>query len=188
MDLVPTPSKKTWNEESNVFSEASTRAVTEMGNVELYEFGETVRATQCPTCQRHSKGGAVHCVCGKCLMPSPEETERIKNRIDIIADPLHVVQQGNRGVRHGLEDWKTHHWKAKDATRNVKKRGFTTRRDGKMNPNIDRPNRYMNGPASAASFVDYLNTVDINFEATQEERTRCHNQYVLRWKDEKNLG
>ena len=73
MDLVSTPSKKDLKQEgvSNVFSEASKRAIKEMGNIELYELGETVRAAQCPTCLRHSKVGAVYCVCGKCLMPSP---------------------------------------------------------------------------------------------------------------------
>ena len=35
---------------SNVFSEESKRKLKEMGNIELYELGETVRTTQCPTC------------------------------------------------------------------------------------------------------------------------------------------
>ena len=48
---------------SNVFSEASKRAVKEMCTIELYELGETVRTTQCPTCLRHSEEGTVHCVC-----------------------------------------------------------------------------------------------------------------------------
>ena len=77
-----------------------------MGNIELYELGETVRTTQCLTSLRHSKEGTVHCVCGKCLMPLSEQTERIKNRIDIISDPLFVVKQGVRhGVVHGLAVW-----------------------------------------------------------------------------------
>ena len=42
-------------EGSNVFSEASKRAIKDMGNIELYELGETVRTTQCPTCFRHSE-------------------------------------------------------------------------------------------------------------------------------------
>ena len=46
---------------SNVFSEASKRAIKEMGNIELYELGETVRTT---TCLRHSKEGTVYRVCG----------------------------------------------------------------------------------------------------------------------------
>ena len=30
-------------------------------------------------------------------MPLPEQAEKIKNRIDIISDPLYVVKQGTRG-------------------------------------------------------------------------------------------
>ena len=35
-------------------------------------------------------------------------------------------------------------------------------------------------------FLDYFNPVEIKCEAAREERTRHQNQYVLRWKDEKN--
>ena len=35
---------------SNVFSEESKRKLKEMGNVELYELGVSVRKTQCPIC------------------------------------------------------------------------------------------------------------------------------------------
>ena len=49
---------------SNVFSEESKRKLKEMGNIELYELGESVRTTQCPTCLRHAKEGTINC--GKC--------------------------------------------------------------------------------------------------------------------------
>ena len=42
---------------SNVFSEESKRKLKEMGNIELYELGETVRTTQCPFCLKHFKEG-----------------------------------------------------------------------------------------------------------------------------------
>ena len=71
-----------------IMSEASRRTIKEMGNIESCELGETVRTTHCPSCLRYSKEGTVYCLCAKCLMPSPEQTERTKNRIDIISDPL----------------------------------------------------------------------------------------------------
>ena len=52
-------------------------------------------------------------------MPSPEQSEKIKNRIDIISNPLYVVKQGNSGERHGPEEWQCHYWTARDATNNV---------------------------------------------------------------------
>ena len=110
---------------SNEFSEASRRKIKDIGNIGLYELGETDRANQCSSCLRHSKEGTVYCVCGKCLMPSPEQTEKIKNRIDLISDPLYVIKQGTHGERHGPEE-RQYHWKAEDATTNVKKRRFTT--------------------------------------------------------------
>ena len=81
---------------SNVSSEASRRKIKEVGNVELFELGEAVRTTQCSSCLRYSKEGTVYCLCGKCLVPSPEQIEKHRNRIDIISDPLYVVKQGTQ--------------------------------------------------------------------------------------------
>ena len=71
-----------------------------------------------------SKEGTVYCSCGKNLMPSPEQTGKIQNRIDIISNPLYVIKQGKRRERHGPEEWQYHHWKARDATNNVIKRRY----------------------------------------------------------------
>ena len=111
---------------SNVFSEESKRKLKEMGNIELYELSETVRTTQCPTCLKHSKEGTIYCGCGKCLIPSQEHADKIKRRIDILADPLYVVKRGRQGERHGPEEWQYHHWKAVDAAKNCKKREYTS--------------------------------------------------------------
>ena len=35
-------------------------------------------------------------------------------------------------------------------------------------------------------FLEYLKTVKIEYKATWDERNRNKNQFVLRWKDEKN--
>ena len=93
---------------SSEFSEASRRKLKEMGNFELYELGEKVRTTQCYSCLRYSKEGTVYCLCGMC------------------SDALDVVKQGTHGERHGPEEWQYHHWKAKDATTNIEKRGYST--------------------------------------------------------------
>ena len=37
-------------------------------------------------------------------------------------------------------------------------------------------------------FLDYLETVEVECKATWDERHRYKNQFVLRWKDEKNPG
>ena len=108
----------------NVFSEESKRKLKEMGNIELYELGETVRTTQCLACLRNSKEGANYCGCGECLILSQEHTDKIKRRIDFHADPLFVVERRKTGERHGPEEWQYHHWKAVDAAKNCKKREY----------------------------------------------------------------
>ena len=97
---------------SNVFSEESKRKLKKIGNIELYEFGVTVRTTPCPTCL----------VTINLLWLSQEQTDKIKRRTDILADPLYVVKRGRARERHEPEEWQYHHWKSTDAARNCKKR------------------------------------------------------------------
>ena len=75
-------------------------------------------------------------------MPSPEQTEKIKNRIDTITDLVYVVNQGTHGERHGPKERQYRDWKAQDATTNVKKRGYSA--------SIEKLNRNMNGLSSTA--------------------------------------
>ena len=44
---------------SIVFSEESKRKLKDLGNIELYELGGTVRTTQCPNCLKQSKEGRI---------------------------------------------------------------------------------------------------------------------------------
>ena len=104
---------------SDVFSEESKRNLKEMGNIELYELSETVRTTRCPICLKHSKYGTIYCGCGKCLIPPNEHEEKIRKRIDILAEPLYVVKRGRQGQRHDHEEWQYHHWKAFDAAKKL---------------------------------------------------------------------
>ena len=71
---------------SSMFSKASRRTIK--GKVELYELGEISKTDQCQSCLRYFKEATVDCLCGICLMPSLEQTEKIKNRIDNKSSPL----------------------------------------------------------------------------------------------------
>ena len=90
--------------------------IKEMGNIEVHDLGETCRTIQCPSCLKKTKEGTVFFLC--------ERTEKIKNRIGIISNPLHIIKEGHTGERHVPTQWQHDHWKAKDATIAVKKRDF----------------------------------------------------------------
>ena len=72
----------------------------------------------------------------------------------VSVDPLCVIKRGVRGEHHGPEDWQCHHWKAKDATKNVKKIDYTTmaKRWKDVILHIEKLNRYIDGLSSTASF------------------------------------
>ena len=50
-----------------IFSEKSSRAIFEMGNVELIEVKKT--SIQCPSCLHHVFEGTFTCMCGKIIRP-----------------------------------------------------------------------------------------------------------------------
>ena len=52
-------------EDKMVFSEESTRAIFEMGNVELIELKKS--SMQCPSCLHHVFEGTFSCMCGKLI-------------------------------------------------------------------------------------------------------------------------
>ena len=154
-----------------------------MGNIELY------RKTQCPTCLKHSKEGTIYCGCGKCLMPSPGQREKIKNRTDILADLQNVVKRVKAGERHGPEEWHYHHWKAADASRNGRKREYESVAKKWIEDPDYRVTQQIHGwTVEYCMFLDCLKTIKINYKVIGEERDRYKNQFVLRWEDSKNPG
>ena len=136
---------------SNTFSEASRRTIKDLGNIELYDLGEISKTVQCPSCLKYSQKGTVYCLCGILVMLSLEQTEKIKNRIEIISNPLLNHKKGQSGERHGPAPWQYDHWKAKDATANVHKRGKNSIVHRLLTHNTQSLNGHMDGLLSTAS-------------------------------------
>ena len=182
MDLVPSPSAKTCNKKEQMCSARHQNVqLNKICNLELYEFGETIRTTQCLACLRHSEKSDSLLRCGKCLMPSPEQSERIRTRIDIISDPLYVVRQGVRGERHGQEDWQYHQLESQRCHEELQEKGSHYHCEKMERRSFTSRNSTGTWMDSRVPYLfHYLNTVDISHEATRPERTRYHNRYVFR--------
>ena len=110
------------------------------------KLSETVSTTRCSSCLLFSKEGTVYCLCGQCLMPSLEQTEKIKNRIDIISDPLYVVKQEHMENALDLRNNSAIIGKPKMPQRMSRKEDTQpSRKDGKMTLHIEKFNRNMDG-------------------------------------------
>ena len=64
-----------------VFSKESSRAVFEMGNVELIELKKS--SIQCPSCLQRVFEGTLLCKCGKLIKPEQDVMSRIKEAFEI---------------------------------------------------------------------------------------------------------
>ena len=66
---------------------------------------------------------------------------------------LYVVEQGDRGVRHDLKIGRNIIGEPKMPPATLRKEDSQpSRRDGKMNPHVEKHNRYIDGLSSTASF------------------------------------
>ena len=63
-----------------------------------------------------------------------------------------------------------------------------SRKDVKKTLNIEKTQREHGWTLKYCIFLDRLKTVNIDCEATWDERSRYQNQFVLIWQDEKNPG
>ena len=73
--------------EKTVFSKESSRAVFEMGNVELIELKKS--SIQCPSCLPDVLEGTLLCKCGELMKPGQDVTNRIKDSFGIQKAPYH---------------------------------------------------------------------------------------------------
>ena len=91
--------------------------------------------------------------------------------------------------RRGNEEWQHHHWKAVDAVRNCKKREYTSvaRRWPHEAP-CRNTQTYLGWSLEYCPFLDHLKTIQITCNATQGERLRYRNDFMLQWENPTNPG
>ena len=73
------------NKDNMVFSEASSRAIFEMGNVELIDLKNS--SIQCPSCLRHVFEGTLIGMCGKLIRPNKDVMKLIKEAFEALKAP-----------------------------------------------------------------------------------------------------
>ena len=73
------------NEVYNPFSNYSKEMIRELGNVELFEFCETIPKVQCSQCLLYWNQGIIYCTCGQFLVDSESRRKFDKLRLDALS-------------------------------------------------------------------------------------------------------
>ena len=103
-------------------SEESSRAIYEMGNMELIVLKQTLATIQCLSCLKHVPEGLNMSQCGVWLRPNQSTTERIKIAFAASKTPyFRTAEISSRGKKSGRNPWQTDHAKAMDARRGATK-------------------------------------------------------------------
>ena len=109
----------------NPFIDDAKAMIRDMGNVELFEFCETIPKVQCSECLLYWNQGIVYCACGHLLKDSESSHNFHQWRLDALSIPHYVIKKGRpRGARHGKTEAQKEHFKAHNARRRCLKRKY----------------------------------------------------------------
>ena len=86
----------------NPFNEKSKKMIQDMGNVELFEFFETIPKVQCSECLLYWNQGIVCCTCGHLLRENESSRHFHQWQLDVLSIPNNVIKKARpHGNRHG---------------------------------------------------------------------------------------
>ena len=115
------------SEGNMIFSEESSRAIYEVGNMEMIELRQTSATIQCLSSLKHVPEGLNVCQCGVWLRPNQSTMDRIRTTFAASKTPFYrasvIISRGKKSVHH---PWQMDHQKAMDAKREVLKPGKHT--------------------------------------------------------------
>ena len=97
--------------------------IRDMGNVELFEFCETIPKVQFSECLLYWNQGVVYCTCGHLLREKCRHVHRWQ--LDILSIPNYVIKKGRpHGNRHGKTEAQKEHFIAHNLRGRCIKKGF----------------------------------------------------------------
>ena len=106
------------NKAYNPFSTTQKKMIQDVGSVELFEFFEADRKTQCRACLSYWSEGIVCCTCGHLLKEAVANRNFIVYTMDLLPIPEYVIKKGRpHGHRYGKTAQKEYH-----LAHNLKKR------------------------------------------------------------------
>ena len=165
-----------------IFSEESSRAIFEMGNVDLIESKKT--STKCPSCLQHVFEGTTTCTCGKWLRPNKNVMDRIKAAFEALKALYYRTSPTiTRGCKCGPNPWQQHHHNAREALRSATKgdRKYISIWDRWWNDEAYRTSQLAHNWTDAwVRYSDFIVHIDISHNAPSWQRERYINLVHLR--------
>ena len=160
-----------------IFSAEPSRAIHEMGNMELIELKQTSATIQCSSCLKHVPEGLNMCQCSVWLRPNqskyvgPDQNSICSFKKSLLQRTKDV---NSRGMKSGDNPWQKDHHKAMDAKRGVLKRGkCASIVDRWQNDEVYRASQLVHGWTDEwVKYLDYISKIDISHDALYRQRLR----------------
>ena len=164
--------------EKLMFSQESSQAIFEMGNVELTELKTS----------NYVFKGAILCACGKHIRPDQEMIRRIRAVFEILKAPYFRTSVViARSYKHGPNLWQEHHHKSKRRTTGYEKgrmKIYVDLERWKTDMTYGESQLAIGWSDAWGRYLDQIAQIDISHKAPQEQRTRYNNLLYVRSVDE----
>ena len=169
-----------------IFSEESSRAIYEMGNMELIELRQTSATIQCPSCLKHVPEGLNMCQCGVWLRPNQSTMDRIRTAFAAFENSL-LPFHSNPVKRK--EKWSQPMADGSSKSHGCKKRStethkYTSTVDRWQNDEVYRASQLVHGWTEEwVKYLDYISKIDISHDAPYRQRLRYESTIYMRGVD-----
>ena len=171
-----------------VENEESSRAIYEMGNMELTELRQTSATIQCPSCLKHVPEGLGTCQCGVWLRPNQSTMDQVRTTFAALTSP-HCRSSViiSREKQSGHNPWQQDHQKAMDAKRGVPKRGkHTSKLERWQNDDVYRASQLVHDwTGEWGKNLDNISKIYISHDAPHRQRLRHESTVYMRGVDSK---
>ena len=146
-----------------IFSEESSLAFFEMGNMGWVELRQTSATVQCPSCLKHVPEGLNMCLRGVWLRPNQSTMDRFRAAFAALTSTTITM---SRWTKRGHNQWQMDHQKAMDARSWAATRHeYTSFLDRWQNDEIYRASELAHGWTETwVKHLDYISKIDINMK------------------------
>ena len=183
MDHAQNPFVTIWWKKGNmIFSEESSRAIYEMGNLELTELRQTSATIQCPSCLKHVPEGLNMCPCSVWLRTNQSTMDLIRATFASLKTPY--CRTANNSVKRekcGHNQGQMDHAKAVDAKEERKDAATTPlyKADGKKNATYRASQVAIEWTETCIKYLDCISMID-NSHVAPNRQQRCESLLHMR--------
>ena len=192
MGPVTTSIRSELSKNNMIFSEESSRAIYEMGNMELIELRQTSATMQCLSCLKRVPKGFNMCQCGVWLRPNQNTMDRLRTAIAALKKLISCLRNHFKRKEKWSQPMAV--WIIKKSHGSKKRSTETLQIPFYIGPmaerrsSTERLDLEHGWSEEWVKYLDYIAKIGINHDAPCRQRQRYESTIHMRGVDSNNQG